>query len=94
MGPTKGALGRKSLSCLLNKAIAGDIPVSLSGVLRYVRRALENFTLSKVPVTVMLSRSILFTLFTASSALQLACGLPTEQSLCPIPYVAIIFDTV
>ena len=77
----------------MNKAMAGDNPVSLSGVLRYVRSALENFTLSKVPVTLMLSRNILLTLFTASSALQLACGLPTEQSLCPILYVAIIFVT-
>ena len=62
-----------------NKINAGEDLVSGSIEFRYISKALWNLSTSRDPVAVMLSMSMRFTVLTASSALQLACGLATDE---------------
>ena len=64
-----GLTGMKSLIGRPNITCAGLMPVSLSRVLRWVRRALLKVSVSRLPVLVTFSLSILLALFTPSSAL-------------------------
>ena len=50
--------------------------------LQYISKALWNLSTSKDPDALMLSISILLTVLTANSALQLACGFATDDILC------------
>ena len=70
---------------LPNKTNAGDAFVSGSMELRYISKALWNLSTSKDPDASMLSISILLTVLTANSALQLACGFATDDILCLTP---------
>ena len=86
-------LGRKSLSSLPYRALAGDSLVSLSGVFLSCSKALEMAALSKEPSVPTLSLSIRLTVLTPSSALELAWGFPTELILWWIPYAPIMSST-
>ena len=65
-------LGKKSLSSLPKRALAGDNFVSLSGVFRNWSKALETAALSKDPFADTLSLNSLLTVLTPNSALELA----------------------
>lgn len=78
-------MGIASRMGLPNKTNAGDAFVSGSMELRYISKALWNLSTSKDPDALMLSISILLTVLTANSALQLACGFATDDIRCLTP---------
>ena len=74
-----GCTGMKSLIDLPNTAIAGDSPVSLSGVFLYWSMARMNLSVSRVPFGPVFSMIMRFAVFTPTSARQLLCGLDTDD---------------
>ena len=69
-----------------NRIKAGDALVSKSIEFLYTSMARWNLSTSKDLVGPVLSVSMRFTVLTASSALQLACGLATDVRLCLTPH--------
>ena len=65
----------RSLMCLPNSRLAGDLFRSLSGVFLYSIRAILALSPVSPSPLVQASLKILFMLFTPVSALMLACGL-------------------
>ena len=75
----------KSRTDLPNTHIAGDKPVSLSGVFLYCNNALWNLSVSRLPAGPVFSMISLFTVFTAISARELLWGKYAEDILCFTP---------
>ena len=68
--------------CTQNKLNAGETFVSGSTVFLCISNAPWSLSTSRDAVPLTLSMSMRFTILTASSALQLACGLATDVILC------------
>ena len=75
----KSFMGRPKMHC------AGESLVFGSGVFRYWSIALWKASVSSEPLGLVLSWSILFTVFTPISALQFECGKATDDSLWRTP---------
>ena len=80
-----GWIGIKSLMGLPKTHMAGDNPVSLSGVFRYCSMARWNLSVFRVPPGPVFSMIILLTVFTAISARLLLCAKATEEMRCLTP---------
>ena len=71
----------KSLIGRPNTDMAGDRPVSLSGVFRYCNIARWKASVSRLPLALVLFVISLLMVLTPISALQLLCGNATEDRL-------------
>ena len=72
--------------CTQNKLNVGEAFVSGSTVFLCISNAPRNLSTLREAVPLTLSMSMRFTALTASSALQLACGLATDVILCLTPH--------
>ena len=81
-----GCMGIKSLIWRPKTHIAGDSPVSLSGVFLYWSMARWKGSDCSFPSAPRLPERIRLTVFTPSSARQLLCGNATEEMRCLTPH--------
>ena len=77
-----GRIGTNSFIGRPKTHMAGDSPVSGSGVFLYVRMARRNESVSREPFGPVFDRIIRLTVFTPTSARQLECGKATDDFLC------------
>ena len=79
--------GSVSRSGRPSRSIAGELPVSLSGVLRMASSALVTPSLLTLPSPSVFSRRALLTAFTATSARPFEAAWCADDSLCWTPHL-------